>query len=45
MRQCLIAKMKAWNFPPPDNGHRTWVLYPLYPRVAAHTQAAGASPR
>jgi hypothetical protein len=31
MRRCLVSRLKGWDFPPPDNGHRTWVLYPLFP--------------
>ena len=36
-RRCLIAKMKTWDFPPPDNGHRTWVIYPLLKETAKST--------
>jgi len=28
-RQCIVAKLKKWIFPPPDNGHRTFVYYPF----------------
>lgn len=28
-RQCLVAALKKWAFPPPDKGHRTFVFYPL----------------
>jgi len=33
-RRCLIKRLKGWDFPPPDNGHRTWVLYPMFPPPA-----------
>lgn len=29
MRTCLTDRVKLWDFPPPDNGHRTWVYWPL----------------
>ncbi|MFH2007173.1 MAG: AgmX/PglI C-terminal domain-containing protein [bacterium] len=41
-RTCLVRRMKLWDFPPPDNGHRTWVLYPLLPRAAAAKSQAGS---
>lgn len=28
-RRCLVAALRKWTFPPPDNGHRTFVFYPL----------------
>ena len=41
-RSCLVGRMKLWDFPPPDNGHRTWVLYPLLPRTTtAKSRASG----
>ncbi len=29
MRKCITDRVKLWDFPPPDNGHRTWVYWPL----------------
>ena len=29
IRKCLVERVKRWDFPPPDNGHRTWVYWPL----------------
>lgn len=29
IRKCLTDRVKLWDFPPPDNGHRTWVYWPL----------------
>jgi len=29
IRKCLVDRVKLWDFPPPDNGHRTWVYWPL----------------
>lgn len=29
IRKCLVDRIKLWDFPPPDNGHRTWVYWPL----------------
>jgi TonB family protein len=29
IRKCLVDQVKLWDFPPPDNGHRTWVYWPL----------------
>ncbi|MDY0002124.1 MAG: hypothetical protein RBU30_12575 [Polyangia bacterium] len=40
VHQCLLGKLRAWIFPPPDNGYRTWVYYPLFP--AKRPGAAGA---
>jgi hypothetical protein len=42
-RNCMVRRMKLWDFPPPDNGHRTWVLYPLLPRATtAKVRASGS---
>lgn len=30
IHRCLVARLKTWDFPPPDNGHRTWIFYPLF---------------
>lgn len=40
-RSCIIAKLKKWDFPPPDNGHRTWVWYPF--QVAPDGAGGGGS--
>ncbi len=29
IRKCLVDRVKLWDFPPPDNGHRTWIYWPL----------------
>jgi TonB family protein len=45
IRKCLVDRVKLWDFPPPDNGHRTWVYWPLVPKtVTTKTRAAGARP-
>jgi TonB family protein len=34
IRKCLLDRVKLWDFPPPDNGHRTWVYWPLVSKAA-----------
>lgn len=34
IRKCLVDRIKLWDFPPPDNGHRTWVYWPLVSKTA-----------
>ena len=36
---CLNAYLKTWVFPPPDNGRRSWLRYPV-----DLVPAAGAPP-
>lgn len=37
---CLLKQLRAWDFPPPDNGYRTWVYYPLFPVKSPGTPGA-----
>lgn len=40
VRTCLQKRLRLWDFPPPDNGHRTWVYYPLFPAPSPGTPQA-----
>jgi hypothetical protein len=44
VRKCLVDHVRLWDFPPPDNGHRTWVYWPLVGPVATKSSAPGGRP-
>ncbi len=44
MRKCITDRVALWDFPPPDNGHRTWIYWPLRssrPRPASPRRSHG----